>query len=99
MKKARRMLALLLAMLMSLMRFVPVSAETPEETIARLQHENAVLTSANLLLQQAVAALATGSPVVCTAISSDQMWYKVTLPDQAGEFYILVADLQTGGKS
>jgi RPA family protein len=46
-----------------------------------------------------VATLATGNPVVCTAISSDQTWYKVTLPDQTGVFYVQVSDLQTGGKS
>ena len=51
------------------------------------------------VLTPAVATLTTGSPVVCTAISTDQTWYKVTLPDQAGEFYIHVSDLQTGGKS
>jgi uncharacterized protein YgiM (DUF1202 family) len=51
------------------------------------------------VLTAAVTTLATGSPVVCTAISSDQTWYKVTLPDQAGVFYIQVSDLQTGGKS
>jgi hypothetical protein len=43
--------------------------------------------------------LAASTAVYCTEISTDEVWFKVTLAGQPDTYYyILVADLQTGGK-
>ena len=43
--------------------------------------------------------LAASTAVYCVEISTDQVWFKVTLAGQPNTYYyILVADLQTGGK-
>ena len=70
MKQAKRALALLLALMMSVMLLLPASAMTPEETIAQLQRENKILSDANLLLQQAVAALAEANRILQQSIEA-----------------------------
>ncbi len=42
--------------------------------------------------------LGAGTQLTCTAVSSDQVWYKATLPGQTVVYYVLVADVVSGGK-
>ena len=51
------------------------------------------------MLTTPATSLAASTAVYCTEISTDEVWFKVTLAGQPNTYYyILVADLQTGGK-